>query len=357
MPRRQSTIQRTPPLPDLQHQTLLTLQAADAARRAQEARDAERERRRLELERARAERLAAKQAADAEEAQERAEAALRKQQEAAARRKQQLEAGKGGAGPKRKEVALAFGAALPPATADAVPRHASQAAAQQARPALHKPDRENEGPNPSTAALPGAAPTAGAAAVPGAAKPLKKILYNGQQVHSEAGPAKLRLAPAALPQGAQPHGVGLTAGANLQSQGLAPAASRPLLQAAQAQGPPPGSSTSTLVQKQPGSPGAVPRASSAGSRHNYEISPYKSDDSSDDEEPQKPVPEWARGKTHLDPDLIFQQQHKTCSLDEVFDTSKSSGRNLNRRTSTGNWAGDRLTWQEEMRYKKAMGFA
>ncbi|RMZ53594.1 hypothetical protein APUTEX25_003416 [Auxenochlorella protothecoides] len=403
---------------------LAALEKADAARRAQEARDAERERRRLELERARAERLAAKQAADAEEAQERAEAALRKQQEAAARRKQQLEAGKGGAGPKRKEVALAFGAALPPATADAVPRHASQAAAQQARPALHKPDRENEGPNPSTAALPGAAPTAGAAAVPGAAKPLKKILYNGQQVHSEAGPAKLRLAPAALPQGAQPHGVGLTAGANLQSQGLAPAASRPLLQvwrregsdepnqecmpgrrpglgqvaepvqprglsppapqtttaaalpstttnplgpqAAQAQGPPPGSSTSTLVQKQPGSPGAVPRASSAGSRHNYEISPYKSDDSSDDEEPQKPVPEWARGKvlqaqllsqTHLDPDLIFQQQHKTCSLDEVFDTSKSSGRNLNRRTSTGNWAGDRLTWQEEMRYKKAMGFA
>ncbi|KAL6774428.1 hypothetical protein ACKKBG_A24975 [Auxenochlorella protothecoides x Auxenochlorella symbiontica] len=379
---------------------LAALEKADAARRAQEARDAERERRRLELERARAERLAAKQAADAEEARERAEAALRKQQEAAARRKQQLEAGKGGAGPKRKEVALAFGAALPPATADAVPRHASQAAAQQARPALHKPDRENEGPNPSTTALPGAAPTAGAAAVPGAAKPLKKILYNGQQVHGEAGPAKLRLAPAALPQGAQPHGVGLTAGANLQSQGLAPAASRPLLQvaepvqprgpsppapqtattaalpstttnplgpqAAQAQGPPPGSGTSTLVQKQPGSPGAVPRASSAGSRHNYEISPYKSDDSSDDEEPQKPVPEWARGKvlqaqllsqTHLDPDLIFQQQHKTCSLDEVFDTSKSSGRNLNRRTSTGNWAGDRLTWQEEMRYKKAMGFA
>lgn len=90
--------------------------------------------------------------------------------------------------------------------------------------------QENEGPNPSTTALPGAAPTAGAAAVPGAAKPLKKILYNGQQVHGEAGPAKLRLAPAALPQGAQPHGVGLTAGANLQSQGLAPAASRPLLQ-------------------------------------------------------------------------------------------------------------------------------
>lgn len=120
---------------------LAALEKADAARRAQEARDAERERRRLELERARAERLAAKQAADAEEARERAEAALRKQQEAAARRKQQLEAGKGGAGPKRKEVALAFGAALPPATADAVPRHASQAAAQQARPALHKPDR------------------------------------------------------------------------------------------------------------------------------------------------------------------------------------------------------------------------
>ena len=31
-------------------------------------------------------------------------------------------------------------------------------------------------------------------------------------------------------------------------------------------------------------------------------------------------------------------------------------RDFSRRTSTGNWAEDRLTWQEELRYKKAMGF-
>ena len=100
----------------------------------------------------------------------------------------------------------------------------------------------------------------------------------------------------------------------------------------------------------------------------YEISPYKSDFESDDDQPKKPVPEWARPKallaqlaaqvwavgvgegghadracaapalhtgqftrlpppclllllllqTRVDPDAIFQQHQKTCSLDEVF---------------------------------------
>lgn len=31
-------------------------------------------------------------------------------------------------------------------------------------------------------------------------------------------------------------------------------------------------------------------------------------------------------------------------------------RDLNRRTSTGNWLEDRVTWKEEMKYKKAMGY-
>ena len=51
------------------------------------------------------------------------------------------------------------------------------------------------------------------------------------------------------------------------------------------------------------------------------------DDSSEDEDPKKPIPEWARGRALMqqlasqvqtDPDEVFQQHRKTCSLDEVF---------------------------------------
>ena len=52
-----------------------------------------------------------------------------------------------------------------------------------------------------------------------------------------------------------------------------------------------------------------------------------SDEDTDDEGPVKPVPDWARGKQLLsqltaqvrtDPDEIFQQHLKTCTLDDVF---------------------------------------
>lgn len=33
-----------------------------------------------------------------------------------------------------------------------------------------------------------------------------------------------------------------------------------------------------------------------------------------------------------------------------------SQRDLSRRTSTGNWLEDRVTWKEELNYKKAMGY-
>ncbi len=51
------------------------------------------------------------------------------------------------------------------------------------------------------------------------------------------------------------------------------------------------------------------------------------DSEDDDDEPRKPVPEWARGQAlwaqlqaqvKMDPDEIFQQHKKTCALNEVF---------------------------------------
>lgn len=100
----------------------------------------------------------------------------------------------------------------------------------------------------------------------------------------------------------------------------------------------------------------------------YEISPYKSDHDSDDEVPRKPVPDWARGKNlmgqlanqlFVDPDEIFQQHQKTCALDDVFAMTERNrlGRpDFSRRTSSGNWMDDRVTWKEELAYKKAMGY-
>ena len=55
--------------------------------------------------------------------------------------------------------------------------------------------------------------------------------------------------------------------------------------------------------------------------------PRRSDFESEDDQPKKPVPDWARGpaltqqlaaQLFVDPDEIFQHHTKTCSLDEVF---------------------------------------
>ena len=35
---------------------------------------------------------------------------------------------------------------------------------------------------------------------------------------------------------------------------------------------------------------------------------------------------------------------------------KVSKKDFNRRSSSGNWIEDRVTWKEEMSYKKAMGY-
>jgi len=56
-------------------------------------------------------------------------------------------------------------------------------------------------------------------------------------------------------------------------------------------------------------------------------------ESSDGDDPGKPIPEWARGRALMqqlasqvqtDPDEVFQQHRKTCSLDEVFGHSGES---------------------------------
>ncbi len=37
-------------------------------------------------------------------------------------------------------------------------------------------------------------------------------------------------------------------------------------------------------------------------------------------------------------------------------SDKHPRKDLNRRTSSGNWIEDRVTWKEELNYKKAMGY-
>lgn len=109
----------------------------------------------------------------------------------------------------------------------------------------------------------------------------------------------------------------------------------------------------------------------------YEISPYKSESESEEDEenpkPKKSIPQWAQSlnvlralqaQQHKDPDEIFQQKHiKTCNLEEMFHevtaVASSGGngkRSHGRRGSSGNWIEDRVTWQEELAYKKNMGF-
>eukprot|EP00884_Botryococcus_braunii_P010461 jgi/Botrbrau1/19416/Bobra.0338s0043.1 len=104
----------------------------------------------------------------------------------------------------------------------------------------------------------------------------------------------------------------------------------------------------------------------------YEMSPYRSDssddDSCEDDRRRKPVPDWARGRAlfgqllsqaGVDPDEVFQQHSTTCPLDAVFGHTDPQGgkkKDLNRRGSSGNWIEDRVTWKEEMAYKRAMGY-
>ena len=113
-------------------------------------------------------------------------------------------------------------------------------------------------------------------------------------------------------------------------------------------------------------PAAKSALSGAPAEFSYQISPYRENSDSESEEddarPRKPIPGWAHSdqlapclyrQAKVDPDEIFVNPSKTCSLDAVFSTRASS---KSRRSSSGNWFHDRLTWKEEVSYKREMGF-
>lgn len=120
----------------------------------------------------------------------------------------------------------------------------------------------------------------------------------------------------------------------------------------------------------------VPVVVPKGGPESYEISPYRGSDDEDDSEDseeeeegekskvQKPCPLWTRkeyllphvlAQSTIDPDDIFGTV-RTCNLDEVFAKGAKKKRSFRKRTSSGNWLEDRLTWKEQMSYKRAMGF-
>ena len=106
------------------------------------------------------------------------------------------------------------------------------------------------------------------------------------------------------------------------------------------------------------------KEATAQSGFSYDISPCKNSDSEDEIDEtrsSKRIPEWARtealvpvltDQAGVDPDQIFPNPTKTCSLDDVF----TGGKSADRRGSSGNWFHDRLTWKEELSYKRDMGF-
>ena len=97
----------------------------------------------------------------------------------------------------------------------------------------------------------------------------------------------------------------------------------------------------------------------------YEMSPMRDDSDDSDSEDQrrgKPIPPWAhkeslipmlKAQARMDPDMIFPNPPATCSLSQVFGKPAS---NEARRGSSGNWQHDRLRIDEELNYKRTMGY-
>lgn len=118
--------------------------------------------------------------------------------------------------------------------------------------------------------------------------------------------------------------------------------------------------------------------------------PAREDSESDGEDAQraqKPIPDWARGRnvvyqlraqSKTDPDEIFHPTAKTVNLQEIFGAEKRARVSVvrrghiratapakdgkppkysySKRGSSCNWIEDRVTWKEELNYKKAMGY-
>lgn len=302
------------------------LEAAEVAKRREEEKAAERIRQRQDAERARQERVKAKAAAEAEEAKKREEARIRREQEAAQRKRERDEAER----KEREEKARRLEEARQKRREQEAALVATNAAASTGANAARSGGAENR-PPVNTNVLP--AQTTSAA---------------HSLVEAKQRLAKIQQQAALMQQQTAGH-------SNLQASRILPPDA------------PRGNVSSLASTSQTSS--APPQILEGNAPQSYEISPYKSDFESEDEEPKKPVPEWARGRAltaqlvaqmYVDPDEVFQQHAKTCSLDEVFALGPADGRigkhDFNRRSSSGNWFEDRVTWKEEMGYKKAMGY-
>ncbi|KAL6764835.1 hypothetical protein V8C86DRAFT_2471073 [Haematococcus lacustris] len=127
-------------------------------------------------------------------------------------------------------------------------------------------------------------------------------------------------------------------------------------------------------------PGACKAASRLAATPGYEVSPYRPNSDSEGDEltppKRKPIPSWAqslnvlqalKAQQFIDPDKLFGERLKSCNLPEVFagmpalsspsaNHKKHVKRDLNKRGSSGNWVADRITWQEEVAYKRCMGY-
>lgn len=100
----------------------------------------------------------------------------------------------------------------------------------------------------------------------------------------------------------------------------------------------------------------------------YPISDYDSDFSDsdmDEEQCGKPIPKWAKKgepaarvgrQTAIDPDTIFgRMDYKTCDLEILF-KDYSSRIKYRTRSASGDWSKDLMSWAEENKYKKDMGW-
>lgn len=325
------------------------LEAAELARRKEEEKAVERRKQKLEMEKARQERLKTKAAAEAEEAKRREQARRRKEEEALQRRRDREMAEKR----EREEKAKRFEEARQRAAVVA----AASAVSREHRP----PNLSAYGNRPHPAAV-----TSADQSLEAAKQRLAKIQQQAALIHKQAGEGNKPLD--LMHRHAQPSSS--TIPSDVERSQKAPPNRMP--------SPPPPSAIpnpsrlATNASAIKGKDIVLDASNGNGTQHgaeqSYEISPYRSDfESDEDDAPKKPVPDWARGKAlvsqlmaqmYIDPDEVFQQHAKTCSLDEVFaGLDRKNGRqDFSRRSSSGNWFEDRVTWKEELAYKKAMGY-
>jgi hypothetical protein len=100
-------------------------------------------------------------------------------------------------------------------------------------------------------------------------------------------------------------------------------------------------------------------------RNNYEMTDHEYDSDWSDSANKKRIPGWARkeqlaialrGNEGKDPDSIFpSMEAQSCNLAELFQGYRTKSR-FQKRSSSGNWYLDRLHWQEQLAYKKHMGY-